>query len=446
MKENTIVKFGGSSINNAEKIEIACSTISTFVNRGENVVAVISAVRNVTNVLKQTADCITVNNVKECISNCSEQLLQHHRHSPLTAQDLHDLERLFKLYVQSGKKLWIEDALLVKGEEFSARNFAQTLNDRGIATVFLNFDNPDFPTVVHGFFGNARVDLETTKTQCESMTPYFKEHRCICIPGFGGVDRDSGRVKTLRRGGSDAVAIALCYGFSAHAFWMMTDVHGIKRAYTPHLTNAPTIPVISVDELRDAGIYGAKVPNEIAIRPLMLYCPPTTFIVKYDGVELASTQIVLNRDTDASHPVELAAQREVIIYAFEGLHLHATISALESQLDQKMIDFLSLGGGDYTRKLAIPSDQESYVDAIVSSYTGRLDMYKSHNSLVGIVGKGMAKVPGIIAKMGNALAKGKINIYYQFDVSPISCGVIVDKHQAESAVELLFEAFNLGTF
>jgi aspartokinase len=111
-----------------------------------------------------------------------------------------------------------------------------------------------------------------------------------------------------------------------------------------------------------------------------------------------------------------------------------------------MIDFLSLGGGDYTRKLAIPSDQESYVDAIVSSYTDRLDVYKSYNSLVGIVGKGMAKVPGIIAKMGSALAKGNINIYYQFDVSPISCGVIVDKHQAESAVELLFEAFNLGTF
>jgi aspartate kinase len=442
----TVLKFGGSSINNTEKMDSACSTISSCVDHGENVIAVISAVRHVTNILKKTADSITVNDFQQRISNCNEQLLQLHHHSPLIAEDFHDLEHLFRLYIRSGKKPWIEDALLVKGEEFSSRNLAQTLNDRGTDTVFLNFNRPDFPSIVHGFFGNARVDLEQTKAQCKSTTPYFNDHSCICVPGFGGVDRDSGRVKTLRRGGSDAVAIALCYGYSAQAFWMMTDVNGIKRAYTTKINNAPTIPLISVDELRDAGIYGAKVPNETAIRPLMLHCPPKTFIVKYDEVDGARTRIVPNRAVDDSHPVELAAQREVIIYAFEGLHLHAKISNLESQLDQKMIDFISLGGGDYTRKLAIPSDQESYVDATVASYTDNVDIYKSDNSLVGIVGKGMTKIPGIIAKMSSALAKRDINIYYQFDVSPISCGVIVDRNQAESAVELLFEEFNLHTF
>jgi aspartate kinase len=444
--QKTVVKFGGSSINDAKKLDTACSTISTFVDNDENVIAVISAVRNVTNVLKKIADTITEDNFQQRVSECNEQLLQLHHHSPLIAEDFQDLERLFLLYVRSGKKPWIEDALLTKGEEFSSRNIAQKLDDRGIDAIFLNFNKPKFPSIVHGFFGNARVDLEKTKAHCESITSYFDEYDCLCIPGFGGVDRDSGRVKTLRRGGSDAVAIALCYGFSSQAFWMMTDVNGIKRAHTTNIANAPTIPLISVDELRDAGIYGAKVPNETAIRPLMSHCPLKTFIVKYDEMAGPRTHIVPNRDTNSSHPVELAAQREVIIYAFEGLHLHAKISNLESELDQQMIDFISLGGGDFTRKLAIPSDQEYYVDTTIAAYNERLDIHKSANSLIGIVGKGMAKIPGIIAKMGSALAKKDINIYYQFDVSPISCGVIVDRLQAEAAVELLYNEFKLSTF
>jgi aspartokinase len=58
----------------------------------------------------------------------------------------------------------------------------------------------------------------------------------------------------------------------------------------------------------------------------------------------------------------------------------------------------------------------------------------------------MVETPGIIAKMGGALARRGINIYYQFDVSPISCGAIVDRPQAEDAVELLYNEFKLSNF
>jgi len=442
----TVAKFGGSTINDAEKLDRACSTISSFVENGEKVVAVVSAVRGVTDTLKETVEKINEDNFQEYVSQCNERLKKLHRHSPLQSQDLSDLERQFYSFVRSDGKPWIKDAILVKGEELFSRNFADKLKDKGVGTELINFDSPEFPVIAHGYFGNAQADLEKTKAMCEKVIPHFKECNCICIPGYAGVDASSGRVKTLRRGGSDAVATALSYGFSANSLWIITDVNGIKRAYTEKITNAPTIPILCVEELRDAGIYGAKVPNEAAIRPLMMHCPREAFLAKYDDLGGEKTRIVRDKKIAGERPVELAAQREVIIYEFGGVNLHAKVSRLESELDEKLIDFISLGGGEYTRKLVIPSDQETYVDNVLATYSNKVDITKGSNSLVGIVGKGMEKTPGIIARMGSALAKKGINIYYQFDVSSLSCGVIVDRQQAEEAVELLYDEFKLSTF
>ena len=441
----TIAKFGGSTTNNRNKLNVACSTVTSFVENKEKVVVVVSALRGVTNTLEATIRTINEENFHESITQCNNQLRRLHEHAPLDPRDLSELETQFQLLVQSGKSPWLQDQILVKGEELFSTNFATELTNRGIKTKLLTFDSPKFPTMVHGYFGNARVDLAQTKIKCETLASCFEEYVCLCVPGYGGVDIESGRVKTLRRGGSDAVATALSYGFSAAALWIITDVNGIQRVYTKKIVDAPTIPELCVEELRDAGTYGAKVPNEVAVRPLMLHCPPVTFVAKYDELDGEKTRIVKNEGTDSGRVVELAAQRELIIYEFTGVNIHATLSQLESELDAHFIDFISLGGGDYTRKIVIPPDQAPYMDQCVTTCGEKIDITKSKSSIVGIVGKNMRKTPGIIAKMGSALAKKDINIYYQFDVSPISCGVIVERSQAEAAVELLYREFKLAT-
>ncbi len=441
----TVAKFGGSSVNSADKLSMAYSTVSSLVERGDRVVTVVSAVRGVTDTLQDTIERIDAQNFDEVFAGCEEKLKNLHSHTPLSVEDLSVLERDLSGYVKSGKKPWLEDQILVKGEQLFAENFASGLNRNGVKTELLDFGSPHFPTVVRGYFGNARIDLEGTREMCQRLLPHFYSLRCICVPGFGGVDRESGRVKTLRRGGSDAAATALGYGLSSDSLLIITDTAGIKRAYTKSLTDAPTIPEICVEELRDAGVYGAKVPNEAAMRPLMLHCPQETAVTRYDNVYGERTMVVKTRELDAEHPVELASQREIIIYEFNGENMHSQISHLESDLDIKLIDFISLGGGDYTRKLVIPSDQEPYVDESLTEHRN-LDVTKSRGALVGVVGKSIERAPGIIARMGGALARKGINIYYQFDVSPISCGVIVDKSQSEEAVELLYDEFKLSTF
>jgi aspartokinase len=205
----SVAKFGGSTTNDGEKLRLACSTIASFVEGGNKVIAVISAVRGATNTLMETIDTINVDNFREYISRCIEELRRLHAHSSLYSEDLSDLERQFSHFVKSDNKAWMRDNILVKGEEYFSKTFVDKLNDKGVTTELINFDNPHFPTIVHGYFGNARSDLITTKAECERIEPRFKEYDCICVPGYGGIDKESGRVKTLRRGGSDAVATAL---------------------------------------------------------------------------------------------------------------------------------------------------------------------------------------------------------------------------------------------
>ena len=194
-----VAKFGGSSINDSVKLDLACSTISSFVSDANKVVAVVSAIRGVTDLLKDTIDRITKDNFDICISQCTERLRALHSYALLSTDDLSYLERLFFYFVESDKKKWVEDQILVMGEEFSSRIFTSKLNEYGIDTDLINFNDPKFPTTVHGYFGNSRIDLSKTKDMCVGLVSDLENYSCICIPGFGGIDRDSGRVKNIEK-------------------------------------------------------------------------------------------------------------------------------------------------------------------------------------------------------------------------------------------------------
>lgn len=442
--QKAVLKLGGSSIDSVEKLNTARSTVSSFVEDGYKVVNVISAFRGVTDALKEAIEKVNEDNLNESFRWLSKMLESLHFRAYCI--DFDGLYKDLRYFVESGKPSWMKDDISTKGEKWSSRIFFDNLKDGGVSAELVSFDNPNFPIIVKGDFGNARVNLERTKRKCIRLDENLKDHDCVCLPGYGGKDPIYDRVKTLRRGGSDAVATALSYGFEANALWIITDVNGIKRAYTKHITDAPTIPLLCVEELRDAGTYGAKVPNEAAVRPLMLHCPEKTFIAKYGDIEGEKTRIVSDKKGSKEHPVELVAKRDVTVYRFNGTDLHSKISRLESKFYERSIDFISLGGSDYTRKFAVPLDQIPYVNKIISGYENETDISKDDVSLVGIVGRGMAETTGIIARMGGALARKGINVHYLFDVSPASCGVVVNRPQAERATELLYDEFQLSTF
>jgi len=441
--QTAVLKFGGSTINSEQKLDTACSTVGYFIDEGYKVVAVFSAFRGVTDTLRNTLGRIGDPNFDECFSECVQGIRKYCPHSIEGLSE--DLYKELKYFIKSGKSPWKRDEIEVKGERLASRISIDRLRAYGIYTELIDFGDTRSPLKVLGDYGNARVDLARTKEACQKLKENLELVDCVCLPGYGGEDVDSNRVKTLRRGGSDIVATALSYGLSADALWIITDINGIKRAFTDNIRNPPTIPVLTVNEIRDAGMYGAKLPNENAVDPLMKHCPKKTYIAKFDDIEGEKTRVLISKDKEEMNPVELVASRVVIVYTFEGTNLHMKVSSLENELGKKHIDFKSLGGSDYTRGIAIPPDQRSYVDKVIKENYPNVDISKSKEALVGIVGEGMKYEPGtIVQRLGTALKERNIAAHNQTDLfSPISCGVTIDAENEKSLVESLYDEFGL---
>jgi aspartate kinase len=433
-------KFGGNTINSKQKLDTIFPTISSHIEKQHKVVVVVSAFREVTDILYSA-----ILNPRWEEKNCIEKMAKIHRDCmdylpPKIREELFSqLSRNLAHLIHSPNSPWVKDDILVMGERFSANILSNYLKERGVRVNLKDFHDPDFPTIVHGPFGNARIDLEKTKKACAKIINNFNNSDCIVIPGYGGISSEDGRVRTLRRGGSDYVATSISYGLSASELWIFTDVHGIKSADDSIIRNAATIPVLSVEELLSAGIYGAKVPNAVSVYPLALHCPEKTFFAKYDDFRGEKTRIV--KRGSGGNPVKLVAGKDVTVCTFSGDNLNEKISKLEQQLSNNSVDFFSLGGYDQRRSLAFSVDQESYVEKEISKYENQLDVTKSHMGIVGVVGEGLKDTPGIIGRMGNTLAENKINIRYQIDVSDVSTGAIIDIDNIERAIKSLYEEF-----
>lgn len=441
------VKFGGSTVNDKEKLEEACSTIEQFVQKGNKVVSINSAVRGVTDLLKDLTKRIDKNNFYNCYEKFEKSLKEIHGHSPIFAEELWDFEeKELKKFIDKGKPSWMKDEILVKGERWFSRNFAGELEKRGVETKFIDFFDPQFPTIVVGNFGNAKVNLEKTREQCQSIIPLFDKYDCLVIPGYGGIDPYHERIKTLRRGGSDVVFSTLGYGFSADAMWNITNVNGIKRVFTENIEDAPTVPLLTVNELRDASIYGAKVPNEEAVRPLKLHCPKETYIAKIGDMEGKKTRIAVEKQVDKKRPVEMVAGRDVVLYVFDGSNLREKIPKLELELYNNHIDYVDLGGGNYRRKLFVAPDQKTFADKIISAYKNKMSISVDEVAVVGIIGEGMKEARHVIEKMGRAVSVAGISAAYAVDMSEISTGLIIKREEMSKAQEVLYEEFALSYF
>ena len=155
-----VVKFGGTSVANIERILNAAKLIKSKVDEGHKVVVVVSAMSGVTNDL--------IKKSKEIDQNF-------------------DLEEY--------------DALLSTGEQVTSTLFAGALKKLGLKSrSWLSWQ---IPIVTEGFHSNSRiVSIETTK-----LNKSLDQGEIPVVPGFQGVSKDF-RLSTLGRGGSDASAVA----------------------------------------------------------------------------------------------------------------------------------------------------------------------------------------------------------------------------------------------
>ena len=222
----TVLKFGGSSLADEQRVMAAAEKAARVRGSGRQVIAVVSAQADTTDELIVRAQRI------------------------LRSPDRREL-----------------DALLAAGEQMSAALMAMAIEKQGCAAVSLTGIQAGILT--DGVPGDARITgLEGGRIRRE-----LDAGRIVVVAGFQGIGRD-GDVVTLGRGGSDTTAVALAAYLGADQCLIYTDVDGIYDRDPRRFPDAVRLDRIGYDRMLRMAREGAQVLHDRCVELGMKYSVP----------------------------------------------------------------------------------------------------------------------------------------------------------------------------
>ncbi|MFW6149346.1 MAG: aspartate kinase [Atribacterota bacterium] len=222
-----VVKFGGTSIQNPERINEAVRSITKKINEGLEILVVVSAMGDTTDHL---------------IS-----LLADSTKSSFEQKDYADF--------------------ISFGERMSAQLFTSSLKANGMKAVVFDPSKEEFPIITDSDCLEAGILSEQSKKQCRQyLEPLLEQGIIPVVCGFLGRNSQDGQITSLGRGGSDVTAFALANFIHADEVIIVTDAVGVSSADPRIIKKVETLPRISVEEMGILAEGGAKVLHPRALK------------------------------------------------------------------------------------------------------------------------------------------------------------------------------------
>lgn len=274
-----VMKFGGTSVGNAECIRRVAELIAEKKEQA-SLVVVVSAMSGVTDRLVRAAAAAS-NEDRDGWEGIGRELAKQHNQAVdalLRASEADAVRaavgeqlKVFENFC-SGFSLVREatpramDSLASQGELLSATLVAAVLRTQGIAAQAV--DAADL-ILTDDRFGNATPAFAETSARVVScLSPLLAQGIVPVVTGFRGATRD-GACTTLGRGASDYTATIVASALDADEIWICTDVDGVMTADPRLVHDAHVIPEISYSEILELSFFGAKVLHAKAIQPAM---------------------------------------------------------------------------------------------------------------------------------------------------------------------------------
>jgi len=404
-----VQKYGGSSVQNAERITKVADRIVETAHDGNEVVVVVSAMGDSSDELLDLANSV----------------------SP----DPHEREL---------------DMLLTAGERISNALVAMAVHAKGVdARSFTGSQAGVITTSVHG---KARI-IDVTPSRVRDA---LDEGAVALVAGFQGVAQDTRDVTTLGRGGSDVTAVALAAALKADVCEIYTDVDGVYTADPRIVPNAKKLDTVTHEEMLEMAACGAKVlmlrcveyarRNNVMIHVRSSYSEKPGTIVSGSVEDLTVEQAML---TGVAHDRSEAKITVTGVPDERGkaAQIFRVVADADLNIDMVLqnISHLDTGRTDVTFTLP-KSDGQRGVSALKAAQPaiGFTDvLYDDHVGKVSLIGAGMRSHPGVTASFCEALADAGVNIEI-INTSEIRISVLVREEQLDTAVRAIHEAFNLG--
>lgn len=404
-----VMKFGGTSVANLDRIQRAAKRVALEVAKGYDVICIVSAMSGETNKL--------VGWVQD-------------------TAPLHD-----------GREY---DAVTSSGENVTAGLMALRLQEMDVpARSWQGWQVPVLTTSAHG---SARIEAIPT----DNITRKFAEGMKVAVvAGFQGVTAEN-RITTLGRGGSDTTAVAFAAAFGAERCDIYTDVDGVYTTDPRICEKARKLDRIAFEEMLELASLGAKVLMTRSVELAMRYKVKLRVLSSFEEPsDTAGTLVCDEEDIMESNAVAgVAYSRDEAKVTLTAVADRPGIAAAifgplaEAGVNVDMIVQNISEDGTTDMTFSCPVDQVVRAEKAVAEARARGDyafadlVVDNGVSKVSVVGIGMRSHAGVAAQMFKALAAEGINIKV-ITTSEIKISVLIDRKYMELAVQALHDAFGL---
>jgi len=398
-----VTKFGGTSVGTTERIRSVANRLIAMKERGDDVLAVVSAMGKETDRLLDLAHQITG--------------------------------------IPSTREL---DMLLTTGEQVSISLLAMAIQAKGYKAV--SFTGPQVGIITDDVHTKAKI----TAVDAACVRKAIEDDMIVVVAGFQG-KTPSGQITTLGRGGSDTTAVALAAGLEAEICEIYTDVSGVFTADPRIVPRARKINEVSYEEMLEMASSGAGVlsmrsvefarNHGVTIHCRSSFSDENGTIVKKAGPEMehaivsgvtydTSEAKVTIRDCPDTPGV---AARVFNALARENVNVDMVIQNV-SEEGLTDISFT-------TPESDLPRARKA-IDSVAVEIGARTWVVQPAVAKISIVGAGMRTNPGVTAKMFTTLAEAGVNIDL-ISTSPIRLSCVIALADVETAVRALHTAFGL---
>jgi len=410
-----VMKFGGTSVADLDRIRNVARHVKREVDAGHDVAVVVSAMAGVTNQL---------------VAWCRE------------AAPLHDTREY--------------DAVVATGEDVTAGLLAIVLEGMGVNAR--SWQGWQLPVLTNNVHGSARIqDINGAE-----LIRRFKEMKQVAvIAGFQGLHKDTGRITTLGRGGSDTSAVAVAAAIKAERCDIYTDVDGVYTSDPRVVPKARRLDKVAFEEMLELASLGAKVMQVRSVELGMVHnvrifvrssfvkpedidphAPPSGTLI-CDESEIMEQQVVtgiaFSKD-EAQLSVRRVQDKPGVAAAIFGPLADANINV------DMIVQNVSADGATTDLTFTVPSADYERARSTLEKSKGKIGYERIDGETdvakISVIGIGMRSHAGVAAMAFKALSERNINIR-AITTSEIKFSVLIDAAYTELAVRTLHTLYGL---
>ncbi len=460
-----VLKYGGSSVGNAERINQVIKILNSYLSNGEEIAVVFSAFQGVTDKLIEIGNLALTRNdsfyeeitsLKERHINTIAELNPTYDQSELVAK----VEELISELREVSKGVYLLkeltprtlDFIVSFGERLSCTIISGTMSLRGIDTEFL-----DSRLIIKtdSNFGNARVNFEKTFANIKT---HFAEHKATqIITGFIS-STENNETTTLGRGGSDYTASIYGAALEAEEIHIWTDVDGILTADPRKVEEAFPLKAVTYEEAMELSHFGAKViyPPTMApaLKKKIKIRIKNTFNPDFKGT------VILPREKAVKFSVKgISSIDNVSLLRIQGggmVGVTGIASRIFGVLAKNNVNIILItqASSEHSICMAVSPHQGEVAKAaldkefhyeIAEGQIGNV-ILDDNRSVIAVVGEDLRETPGVSGKVFRALGNNGINIHaIAQGSSELNISLVIERTCLSKALKVLHDALFISS-